>query len=296
MDNPCDFPPLASLIHDPDEMLRVALAMTQAQKGRAAAQDQDPQAPVQLPQWPDERRGIPNEVVRSALFNVRNRRTRRDYLKNHPIAVIGEGRITYTGEELRQDDEDVWLQIMHLARRQPLGEWVAFSAYAILKALGWPNSGQSYTRLRECLVRMNATALTVHSKRLGKGSSVSLIRKFEWEDAQGRRFGQWRVWIEPEMKALFGDVHYTHLEWRQRLNLGPLAKWLQGIYGSHAEPFPMKVHTLRQGCGSEAKELWKFREKLRAALNELKAVDFLQDWEIDGRDLVHVVRSGRKRE
>jgi hypothetical protein len=28
--------------------------------------------------------------------------------------MIGDGRITYRGIELRQDDEDVWLQILHL--------------------------------------------------------------------------------------------------------------------------------------------------------------------------------------
>ena len=64
-----------------------------------------------LPIWNDDKRGAPNEIVRSALFNARNKNQKRGYLKNIEIAIIGDGSIKYTGEELRQDDETVWLQI-----------------------------------------------------------------------------------------------------------------------------------------------------------------------------------------
>ena len=77
---------------------------------------------------PAKFRALPNEVFRSALFDVRNMRTKREYLKDHQICVIGDGSVTYTGEELRQDDEMVWLQLIELAKSQPLGEGVRFTA------------------------------------------------------------------------------------------------------------------------------------------------------------------------
>lgn len=244
---------------------------------------------IQLPLWGDDKRGVPNEIIRSALFNVRNRNTARRDFKDEPIMVLGDGEITYRGEELRQDDEDVWLQLMHLARLQPLGKQVEFTAYSMLTALGWATSSHGYNRLRRCIRRMQATSLAIHSKRLGQGISVSLIHEFEWEDERGAKLDCWRVWISPKMQQLFGDVYYTQLEWEQRRQLGPIAKKLHGIYGSHAAPYPMKIETIKAGCGASAKRLREFKGSLIEALDELKEVGFLADWRID-KDLVYVTR------
>lgn len=246
---------------------------------------------IQLPLWNEDRRGIPNELVRSALFNVRNHRIKRRHLDNALIAVIGDGRITYTGMELRQDDQDIWLQLLHLARLQPLGEWVEFTPYSFLKTMGWPTTKHYYQKLLMGLSRMQATALMVYSKRLREGVSVSLVRKFMYQDEDSERLERWRVWIEPEMRTLFGEVHYTALEWEQRKHLGPIAKWLHGLFASHAKPFPMKIGTLKDGCGSGAKEMKHFKEMLCDALNELVNTGFLADWYIDNTDLVHVKRT-----
>ena len=48
----------------------------------------------QLPLWPEEIRCAPNEFLRSALFNARNRNQNRRYLRQETLAIIGKGRIT----------------------------------------------------------------------------------------------------------------------------------------------------------------------------------------------------------
>ena len=181
--------------------------------------------PKQLPFWPEERRGAPNEMIRSSLFSGR-RTGEREHYKDTTMYVLGDGEIAYRGEELRTFDEDVWLQVMHLARLQPLGESVQFTPYSMIKSLLWAKgknrpSKVHYERLRECLSRMQATTLTLKSKRIGKGRTVSLIRKFEYEDESGQ-LDLWKVWVEPEMKALYGDVHYTQVEWEQRSKMSPI--------------------------------------------------------------------------
>jgi hypothetical protein len=92
---------------------------------------------VKLPQWNEAMRCLPNEIAHSALFNAKNRRQARAYLERSKIAVIGDGRITFTGRELRQDDETVWLQLLHLAKERPLGTLVEFTPYSLCKAIGW---------------------------------------------------------------------------------------------------------------------------------------------------------------
>jgi hypothetical protein len=122
-----------------------------------------------LPFWPDEMRCLPNEILRSALFTAKNRNLIRENLENTTVNMISGGKITYTGKELRQDDETVWLQLTHLAKEQPVGAFVEFTPYAFCKAIHWSLTGQSYTRLKNALTRMQATALAVYSKRLKKG-------------------------------------------------------------------------------------------------------------------------------
>lgn len=249
--------------------------------------------PLQLPLWHEEKRGVPNEVVRSALFNVRNRCVARREFKDEVIAVLsGDICITYSGTELRQDDMDVWMQLLHEARRQPLGQCVEIKPYEFLKDLRWSPTGYYYKKLREHLKRMKFTMLVVNSARLGREIGVSMIRKYECEGRDGEKLERWRIWIEPEVKALFGDVYYTRIDWQQRVKIkGNLAKHLHGVYSSHAQPYPYKVATILEGCGSDMRELRNFRVSLREALEELQRVGFIEHFQIDDSDLVHVRRT-----
>jgi hypothetical protein len=245
---------------------------------------------VQLPLWPELRRGIPNDLVRGALFTVGNSRMPRTYRKTMVIASLGGIAITYTGEELRQDDEDVFLQLVHLARVSPLGTEVAFTAHSILKALKWPTNSRSYDRLRETITRLQASGLEVRSTK--HGYSGSLIRDFAWKEVDsGAPSRSWVVRLEPRIAALFDNVSYTQIDWQQRLQLGTLAKWLHSFYYTHRSPLPMKTATIRTLCGSTTKDLSKFRQLLRDSLQELINVGFLCGAEIKpGSDLVHVTR------
>jgi TrfA protein len=65
---------------------------------------------------------------------------------------------------------------------------------------------------------------------------------------------------------------------------------LQGYYATHAKPLPVKVETLRNLSGSKTAALFKFRQQLRQALDELKAISAIAAWQIDDADLVTVDR------
>lgn len=250
---------------------------------------------VQLPLWSEAVRRLPNEFFRSALFTARNRKQRRVLYREHVEVFVvggsgGGGRITYKGEELRQDDEKVWLQLIHMARGQPLSQLVEFTPYSFCKAIRWPICNASYKRLRDCLDRMQAP-VAVYSKRLKTGVSLSMIPYFEWLDENQRTLKRYRVQVAPQLLELFGDGHYTQVEWSQRLDLPDgIATWLHGYYASHREPYPVKLDTIKKGTGMSTDRPAKVRELIKMALAELVKVGFLQSWEIVG-DLVHVKRS-----
>ena len=245
----------------------------------------------QLTLWGDEQRWLPNEMARSALFNAKNRKQIRVYLKKADIAVIGDGKIIFTGEELRQDDETVWLQLIHLAKEHPLGNAVEFTPYALCKAIGWSIDGRSYKRLRECLDRMQATSLSIYSSRIKEGVSLSMIPMFKWRDEMGKALTLYQVRVAPELVTLFAKVYRTKLEWTQRLKLPDgLATWLHSYYASHDKPYPVKISTIKKGAGISTVSVAALRQIIEKALDRLKDAEFLESWEIEG-ELVHVKRS-----
>lgn len=253
-------------------------------------------AGTQLPIWPSDLRGLPNAFARSALFNVANlRKGERANYKRRTIATLRGISITYTGEELRQDDEDVFLQILHIARMHELGVEVRFTAYSLLTELGWTRNGGSYKRLVDCLDRLKASAVAVTVERgagVRENYTGSLIRSFRWkEDAAGTPLREWVVLLEREIIALFNPAGYSRLNWALRLKLPPLAKWLHTFYHSHAEPYPYKVATIHTLTASGILDLRKFRYKLKKALELLVEHGFFMSASIDPRtDLVMVVR------
>lgn len=242
----------------------------------------------------ESERILPNEIVRSALFNARNRKQARQYMRGVEIAVIGGGKITYRGEELRQDDATVFMHIVHLAKKQPMGSLVEFTPYSICKAIGWGIGGEKYKRLQECLSRMQATALEVRSQRIDGiwgGESMSMIPYFAWRDSDKKTLAKYQVRLAPQLVELFGSVHYTRTDWEQRLALPDgLATWLHTYFASHRKPHPIAIETIMEGAGMTIKDRKDAAKKIRTALAKLTEVGFLTSWEIVG-GFVHVTRT-----
>lgn len=255
----------------------------------------------QLPIWPQDVRGMSNALARSALFNVANaRKGERQNFKRISIAALNNITITYTGEELRQDDEDVFLQILHIGRMHPLGTHVQFTANAMLCELNWTRNSGSYKRLIDCLDRLKASSVAV-TVQLPDGVRTnytgSLIRSFRWKEEEGQTpMRQWDILLEREIISLFGPDSYSRIDWELRLSLPPLAKWLHSFYVTHTSPFPYKVETLHRLTGSEIAEVRKFKYKLKQSLQLLVERGFLAKATIDPRtDLVNVERAETRR-
>jgi hypothetical protein len=105
---------------------------------------------------------------------------------------------------------------------------------------------------------------------------------------------EWEILLEREIISLFNPHSYSRLDWKMRLKLPALEKWLHSFYHTHAQPFPYKVETIHGLTGSEIplKDIRKFRYKLKKALENLVEHGFFASAMIDPRtDLVHVERN-----
>lgn len=252
----------------------------------------------QLPLWPESIRALPKAMAQSALFTVNCYNARRNFHREI-IASQGDIKIIYTGEELRLDDEDVLLQLIHLARLQPLGDAITFSTYSIIKALSWSMNKQSYERLYDSIVRMKATNVTIQFTN-AQGEWVeyheSLIESAEHggKNALNKSDSLWRVRFHKRVLVLFADAAYTEVDWKTRLSLPPFAKKLHGLIISQEDPQGMSVDTLYSIMGSKVKQKKQFRYQLRMALKLLVEMKFLQTFIVDPTtDLVRVQRAPR---
>jgi len=237
---------------------------------------------IRLPVWPDSVRGIPNSMLRSALFGA-IKRGPRAYLKQEPIAALEGIDIRYTGERLDQGDLDVWQGIVHIARAQTQGNTCQVTAYALLKVLGKTNSGDNHKTLNDRLVRLRANAVEIET------AAYSYVGGLVDDVVRNKDTKEYTIRLNPKLGHLFGPDQFTLIEFEQRAALSrhPLAQWLYGFYSSHAKPYPIKVETLHGLCGSETKLMKHFRAELKKSLEKISEVDGWE-WQIDAKDLVHI--------
>ncbi|MES2354040.1 MAG: plasmid replication initiator TrfA [Pseudomonadota bacterium] len=125
--------------------------------------------PEQLSFWPEDRRAIANELARSALFKCCDNRKPRTYFDNVSLFMLGEGSLTYKGEELRSKDEDLFVTLAHRARNLPSGKMVVrMTSSDICKMNNWRQDQRYYNDIFLSIQRMKGGVITVFSRRLAK--------------------------------------------------------------------------------------------------------------------------------
>ena len=253
-------------------------------RGDGQAAQEEPRGPakvIQLPLWPEPKRGAPNAVLRGALFAAVHKDRR--YMDRELLAAQDGIMVRFTGKQLDQSDLDVWEQVLHLARPQALGTRCYFTAHGFLKALGRHTGTTAHEWLASAFARLGASWVEISDGRwtyLG-----SLIEGGVRDEDTGR----YVLEINPELAKFFGPTRWTQIDWEQRQGLRgkPLALWLHGFYASHAAPYPLRVEYLHKLSGSQTKQVWKFKQNLIQALRALEAVGGIKAFEIRD-EIVHV--------
>jgi hypothetical protein len=244
---------------------------------------------MQFPLFPEATRPVSNDMARSALFSCIQGKDRR-FIKDALLATVDGVEIRFTGEQLNQDDHDLLMQLIFMAREKPVGAWVTIPAHTILKALCRQVGGKQHRDLRADIFRLAAGTVSIRitRDRIEVTGHHLLAKASQHEDSR-----YWVYRLDPDLAFLYGGESYTLIDWDKRLNLKgkDLARWLQLYLATHAKPFPVKVATLRELSGSRTKALRSFRGQLRLALDALVANHDIEQWWIAKQsDLVTVSR------
>ncbi len=239
---------------------------------------------IQLPPWPEPKRGTPNSFLRSALFSAIQSKD-REFLRGVTLASQDGITVKFTGEQLNQEDLTVWETIVELAKKHPLGNLCAFTAHGIITALNQTPGGDQHERLHKTIIRLIACAVEItHEGKTYAGSLIEGSKKDEITSHYSLRLNR-------DLIRLYGETQWTAIDWQQRqlLRRKPLAQALHAYYSSHQQPFPVKLATLQRLTGSRNSQAAGFKRHCRAALDELVQLGFLTSYSTD-RDTVTVQR------
>ena len=276
-----------------DLTVRIQQIAERAKQRPKTRRPAEPAKVERLPLWPAELRTCPSCVLRSALFGV-VQRGRRGYLERQVVAAWANTTIRYTGIRLNQADLDVWLAALHITRESGLGAQVRTSIGAMLKTMGRTLDGRAYEDFNNTIVRLTGCVVEITTNRKTYGGS--LIESFERDEETGH----YVLYLNPRLVVLFEDEAFALIDWEQRHGLRrDLSKWLHGYILSHKatpkEPHRISLEKLRDLCGSETGELWKFRQQIREAMAELQEACIVARWKITSGDALEFVRPQRKR-
>lgn len=236
---------------------------------------------------------MPNCFARSNLFSVSDTRSPRKYFDNVQVSSPKGITLYYKGEELRQDDADVFLALMFLftnsnSKKETMTTEVSFLPKEIFQLMGWPYRNFYIDKLKGCLNRMKEGNFRYYEKF---GITAISIFSYVHYPIECKDKSPYIVQVSNDIFKLF-DNNFTKINVHTRLKLTPMARWLYSFYATHTEAYPHKVSTLKEYCGSTCKDMKNFRAILKSGFDELVEANFLHSFHFEKtNDLVHVRRN-----
>lgn len=263
--------PVATLTEDASDS-----EIRKARQRRAVRCGQD----VYLPSWTDATVGLPNALLRSALFASASESP--GFLKEAKIASQGDTVLTFTGEGLISYDRKVFAVCLdHYRDDRPLspGEdspWVRTTYYQFASALDLRYGPGVHRAIRASLMRLNHANLRARVNRL----SVPLPRLIEvafdegymdesTPDDQLKASDHIVFRVTERMAELFGPTDWSAVPKIALTDFAGLTSWLAAFYSTHKAPCELQVDILYARTGVTCSKA-EFRRMLKKALTKLQ--------------------------
>jgi hypothetical protein len=263
----------------------------QAKKEMAERAEQEAQQPKQvfLPGVDELMRALPNPVADSSLFAP----VARGVKKMHTGAVLASRlntTLTYWGVQLNELHADITMQLLWEQQRQgvPLSQPVRLNRNALMKAMGWGNSGREYARFHRYMLELTAAMLVIESRKqdgvkkyhIGATKTFRIVDNFECDEGGE----DYRYTLDPRWVQMFGNREYALIDWSKRLQISAgqdLAKAMQRLIATSADPVQRCGLDVLKSKMQYASPMRKFREALAAACKELERLEIVSTWRIE---------------
>lgn len=260
-----------------------------AKKARERAEQAAPDAPpVQmfLPGLEDFMRAMPNHIARSSLF-APVARGRKKLHKDSVLVSRADAVIKFWGEQLDEAQADVWMQAMHEAAKQPLGQPVTINRAEFLRAIGRQTGKHDYQWLHRAMEALAFAMLVIEVQKdgkpklaIGKTRALHLIDGWEYDDEAET----YTLRIDPRWHSMYGNREFALVDWDKRLQIGrgqDMAKALQRLVATSADVVQRyPLHWLK-GKLEYAGRQRDFEEALTRAMRELERLEIIAGGRIE---------------
>jgi len=245
------------------------------------------------------------DLNKTSLFHVASNNTPRRFCRDEPLGRIGDSVfVTYRGEELRHDDELIFMQLLHVARGKYPNELIPVKNVPFFRGSRGINrvvSSEDIDSVEQSLRRMRGAYLAIETK--AGATTVNLL------SAKGRVGSETLIGIDPLMVILYQS--FTAIDTDHLFQTSGIARQLLKFICTipYAQTHPIKILNLFELCYGTlealerhyretnpdklpaqvrvamSKKVSDFRRKnLRAGLDSLKAVGAILDYEIDEKN------------
>lgn len=234
----------------------------------------------QLPLFPADKRAIPTDFVRSALFTARHDRD-VEKVERRIIASVEGIVLDYSGRILTQGHARTWEAILACCSEAKTTA-IAFRGRSFAKRLN--ASGAAGKSQREQLRKTLDELSRAHVEVLHLATGITI--KAGMINLADNGADHFVAGVAPGMVQLFHESR-VHIDPAVDVLLrGRLAQWLYRYLCATVEP--IAVSEIRRLSDSQTKDVHRFRRAVRDALDELGAHGVLSDWAIDETDRLQV--------
>lgn len=204
-----------------------------------------------MPWCHDSRRSAPNVLLRSSLFGTFAKKDRQQI--NNKVIYCSNGiEIKYSGEQLDQDDLEIWLEVVNLAsypggcNQFCIADKILFSSNGFLRRIGKSGGSCNTNNLINSLERLKENSIRINTQeKKYLGSLIDSVYRNERK--------QLVVRFNPELANLFFSYTQLYRDERHKLRGKQLCLWLHAFYCTHENSeFRYAAKTIKKMCGSNS--------------------------------------------
>ena len=216
------------------------------------------------PKWTNITGAIPNLFLRSAIFGIGNS---KKLLIRKRISGPAGFEIFVTGSKLTVNDLRYLDVLFQLANSE---NTCRFTPYSFLKRMQKTDTGENYKALKIFFSRVMANSIEIIDRN---GTNQGYEGSIVVDKKTNENTGDTIVMLNPQLRQFFQKNSFTLLNMQiaSEIRNHQLAFWLFGYYSTHAQPFPLKVQTIHELCGSESENIETFTQCLKRALGKIKS-------------------------
>ena len=243
---------------------------------------------------------MPTDMTRTSPFFPMNRREMKDRPFESLTWETAWGRITFEGRRLAIYDESILFILLSRAAKHRSDTFLT-TQHEICKLVGVKPATNTYNAIWQSIDRLAGTKVSLETWK-GKGRNRKTVQAMtgtiiSWAGKDDKT-GKLKIIFNPYFLKMYAESFITNIDFKFRASLkNDPAKALYRFYRSQkGMDYSCHILTIAQAVNLNIEiPMYKLRDRVRAALRELKSKGYLSKWTMTKDNVVSVWKAGKKR-